>query len=69
MELNEQIVDVVHVKLRYRDSGRTVTIHCMYAVPYYDLLEYIEALSYFSPVSTTSKIVNGVEIVTIFTEK
>lgn len=69
MGLNEQIVDVVHVKLRYRDSGRTVTIHCMYEVPYYDLLDYIVALSYFSPVSTTCKIVDGVEIVTIFTEK
>lgn len=69
MELNKQIIDVVHVKLRYADSGSTVTIHCMYAVPYYDLLDYIVALSYFSPVSTTCKIVDGVEIVTIFTEK
>ena len=69
MESNESIIDVVHVKLRYRDLGLVVTIHCMYAVPYYDLLDYIDALSYFSPVSTTSKIVNGVEIVTIFTEK
>lgn len=65
----ESIIDVVQVKLRYRDSGRVVTIHCMYSVPYYDMLDYIDALSYLSPVSTTSKIVNGVEIVTIFTEK